>query len=86
MQLNFALVKFLFYFLRTSGNLIASSQRKPNKHDVVFFEKNGLQHGEFTLSKKTDDKLVCRIKLFSNYLYYNLLFFLENKQYFSLHH
>ncbi|MGH0154640.1 UNVERIFIED_CONTAM: hypothetical protein FKN15_036947 [Acipenser sinensis] len=23
--------------------------RKPNKHDVVFFERNGLLHGEFTL-------------------------------------
>lgn len=36
-------------FWKPSGALIASTQRKPNKHDVVFFEKNGLQHGEFTL-------------------------------------
>ncbi|PVD20111.1 hypothetical protein C0Q70_20605 [Pomacea canaliculata] len=35
---------------KPSGSLIASTQRKPNKHDVVFFEKNGLQHGEFTLN------------------------------------
>lgn len=34
---------------RPSGNLLASSQRKPHQHDIVFFEKNGLQHGEFTL-------------------------------------
>ncbi|XP_064474932.1 putative elongator complex protein 1 [Ornithodoros turicata] len=34
---------------KPSGSLIASSQRLPNKHQVVFFEKNGLRHGEFTL-------------------------------------
>ncbi|KAJ3272885.1 hypothetical protein HDV01_005208 [Terramyces sp. JEL0728] len=34
---------------RPSGNLIASTQLLPNKHDVVFFEKNGLRHGEFSL-------------------------------------
>ncbi|XP_067666360.1 elongator complex protein 1-like [Haliotis asinina] len=34
---------------RTSGSLVACSQMRPNKHDVVFFEKNGLRHGEFTL-------------------------------------
>ncbi|KAK3728978.1 hypothetical protein QZH41_008724, partial [Actinostola sp. cb2023] len=34
---------------KPSGNLIASTQRKPHRHDVVFFEKNGLRHGEFTL-------------------------------------
>ncbi|KAJ3312662.1 hypothetical protein HDV04_002804 [Boothiomyces sp. JEL0838] len=34
---------------RPSGNLIASTQVLPNKHDVVFFEKNGLRHGEFSL-------------------------------------
>lgn len=34
---------------RPSGNLMASTQRKPNRHDVIFFERNGLQHGEFTL-------------------------------------
>lgn len=36
-------------FLRPSGNLITSTQEKPNRHDVVFLEKNGLLHGEFTL-------------------------------------
>ncbi|XP_048360369.1 elongator complex protein 1 [Sphaerodactylus townsendi] len=34
---------------KPSGSLIVSSQDKANKHDVVFFEKNGLLHGEFTL-------------------------------------
>ncbi|XP_017590845.1 PREDICTED: elongator complex protein 1 isoform X1 [Corvus brachyrhynchos] len=34
---------------KPSGNLIASTQEKPNRHDVVFLEKNGLLHGEFTL-------------------------------------
>ncbi|KAI9099473.1 IKI3 family-domain-containing protein [Phlyctochytrium arcticum] len=34
---------------RPSGNLIASSQRLPHRHDIIFFEKNGLRHGEFTL-------------------------------------
>ena len=39
---------FLFLF-RPSGSLIASTQRKPHRHDVVFFERNGLKHGEFSL-------------------------------------
>ncbi|TRY90045.1 hypothetical protein DNTS_031568 [Danionella cerebrum] len=34
---------------RPSGSLIASTQRLPNKHNVVFMEKNGLLHGDFTL-------------------------------------
>ncbi|NXF23317.1 ELP1 protein, partial [Rhodinocichla rosea] len=34
---------------KPSGNLMASTQEKPNRHDVVFLEKNGLLHGEFTL-------------------------------------
>ncbi|KAK7881520.1 hypothetical protein WMY93_029929 [Mugilogobius chulae] len=34
---------------RPSGNLIASTQKQHNKHRVVFLEKNGLQHGDFTL-------------------------------------
>ncbi|NXG25553.1 ELP1 protein, partial [Grallaria varia] len=34
---------------KPSGNLIASTQEKPNRHDVVFLEKNGLLHGEFSL-------------------------------------
>ncbi|XP_075416395.1 elongator complex protein 1 [Tenrec ecaudatus] len=34
---------------KPSGGLIASTQDKPNQQDVVFFEKNGLLHGHFTL-------------------------------------
>ncbi|KAJ8304476.1 hypothetical protein KUTeg_018059 [Tegillarca granosa] len=34
---------------KPSGSLIASTIRRPNKHEVIFFEKNGLHHGEFTL-------------------------------------
>ncbi|XP_046749478.1 putative elongator complex protein 1 [Diprion similis] len=34
---------------KPSGNLIAITQRFPNKHVVSFFEKNGLKHREFTL-------------------------------------
>ncbi|PIK52107.1 putative elongator complex protein 1 [Apostichopus japonicus] len=34
---------------KPSGSLIVSSQRLPNRHDIVFFERNGLRHGEFTL-------------------------------------
>ncbi|XP_051785859.1 elongator complex protein 1 [Erpetoichthys calabaricus] len=40
---------------KPSGSLIASAQRKPNKYDVVFFEKNGLLHGEFTLPFQKDE-------------------------------
>lgn len=50
---------------RPSGNLIASSQRfgfegggagKAGRHDIVFFEKNGLRHGEFTLREDGVEK------------------------------
>lgn len=34
---------------RPSGSLMASTQRQANKHSVVFLEKNGLLHGDFTL-------------------------------------
>lgn len=34
---------------RPSGNLIASTQQLPHRHDVIFFERNGLRHGQFTL-------------------------------------
>ena len=48
----------LFISYRPSGNLIASTQRRPNKHDVIFFEKNGLRHGEFTLPFKPKETKV----------------------------
>ncbi|KAI1873414.1 hypothetical protein JX265_005036 [Neoarthrinium moseri] len=34
---------------RPAGNLIASIQRKGESVDVIFFERNGLRHGEFSL-------------------------------------
>ncbi|TSK45876.1 Elongator complex protein 1 [Bagarius yarrelli] len=34
---------------KPSGSLIACAQRLPNKYSVVFMEKNGLLHGDFTL-------------------------------------
>lgn len=34
---------------RPSGNVVACSQRLPNKHVICFLEKNGLRHGDFTL-------------------------------------
>uniref|UniRef100_T1KUN2 Uncharacterized protein n=1 Tax=Tetranychus urticae TaxID=32264 RepID=T1KUN2_TETUR len=34
---------------RPEGNLITSSRYYQNKHEIVFFEKNGLRHGEFNL-------------------------------------
>ncbi|TRY67043.1 hypothetical protein TCAL_11445 [Tigriopus californicus] len=35
---------------KPSGSLIASTQRLPHKYQVVFFEKNGLRHGEIVLN------------------------------------
>lgn len=43
--------------VRPTGNLIATSQRmggpyapgRAGRHDIVFFERNGLRHGEFSL-------------------------------------
>ncbi|ORX62126.1 IkappaB kinase complex, IKAP component [Hesseltinella vesiculosa] len=37
---------------RPSGNLIVSSQQLPHRHDIVFIERNGLRHGQFTLRGK----------------------------------
>ena len=34
---------------RPAGNLIASIQRLPGRVDIVFFERNGLRHGQFSL-------------------------------------
>ncbi|KAG6022003.1 hypothetical protein E4U41_002338 [Claviceps citrina] len=34
---------------RPSGNLMAGTQRLPDRVDIVFFERNGLRHGQFTL-------------------------------------
>lgn len=45
----------LGFALRPSGSLIASTQDKPNQQDVVFFEKNGLLRGHFTLPFLKDE-------------------------------
>lgn len=42
-----------------SGNLIASTLRMSTKHKVVFFEKNCLLHGEFTLPFDESQAKVC---------------------------
>lgn len=41
---------------RPYGNLIASIQRLEDKIDVVFFERNGLRHGEFTLRLTEEER------------------------------
>lgn len=38
---------------KPSGNLIASIQRLSQRLDVIFFERNGLRHGEFTIDSAT---------------------------------
>ncbi|XP_065189160.1 putative elongator complex protein 1 [Sycon ciliatum] len=46
---------------KPSGSLITSSQRLPHRHDIVFFEKNGLRHGEFTLPFQRLEVRVCEV-------------------------
>ncbi|CAG8480292.1 12289_t:CDS:10 [Ambispora gerdemannii] len=45
-------------FWRPSGNLITSSQKLPHKHNICFFEKNGLTHGAFALRETKNHKVV----------------------------
>ena len=40
---------------RPSGNLLASVQRFTDHVDVVFFERNGLRHGQFSLRLSTEE-------------------------------
>ncbi|KAK6376159.1 putative elongator complex protein 1 [Exophiala oligosperma] len=40
---------------RPSGNLIAGIKRSPNKTEVVFFERNGLRHGQFDLRLRQEE-------------------------------
>jgi elongator complex protein 1 len=40
---------------RPAGNLIAGIQRLSDRVDVVFFERNGLRHGQFTLRSSEAD-------------------------------
>ncbi|PYH47499.1 Elongator subunit IKI3 [Aspergillus saccharolyticus JOP 1030-1] len=42
---------------RPFGNLIAGIQRREDRIDVVFFERNGLRHGEFTLRLTEEERL-----------------------------
>ncbi|OQE21086.1 hypothetical protein PENSTE_c012G01680 [Penicillium steckii] len=42
---------------RPSGNLIAGIQRLDDRIDVVFFERNGLRHGQFTLRLSEEERL-----------------------------
>ncbi|KAJ5938769.1 hypothetical protein N7466_001903 [Penicillium verhagenii] len=41
---------------RPSGNLIAGIQRLEDRIDVVFFERNGLRHGQFTLRLTEEER------------------------------
>ncbi|CAD0057010.1 unnamed protein product [Aureobasidium pullulans] len=40
---------------RPAGNLMAGIQRRSDRVDVVFFERNGLRHGEFSLRLSAED-------------------------------
>ncbi|KAB2574301.1 Cytochrome c oxidase subunit VIIc [Lasiodiplodia theobromae] len=40
---------------RPAGNIIAGVQRREDRIDVVFFERNGLRHGEFSLRLTPDE-------------------------------
>ncbi|GME32942.1 Cytochrome c oxidase subunit VIIc [Neofusicoccum parvum] len=40
---------------RPAGNIIAGVQRRDDRIDVVFFERNGLRHGEFDLRLTPDE-------------------------------
>lgn len=37
-----------------SGNMLASTQRLPNKYNICFYEKNGMKHGEFTVCSNSN--------------------------------
>ncbi|OQU96819.1 hypothetical protein CLAIMM_02846 [Cladophialophora immunda] len=53
---------------KPSGNLIASARRAENKLEVVFFERNGLRHGQFDLrtTKEEMDEWASSISLLWN--------------------
>ncbi|KAJ1883283.1 putative elongator complex protein 1 [Coemansia sp. RSA 1722] len=38
---------------KPSGRLVAATEKLEHKHSVVFFERNGLRHGDFDLRKNT---------------------------------
>ncbi|KAJ1724334.1 putative elongator complex protein 1 [Coemansia erecta] len=38
---------------KPSGRLVAATEKQSHRHDVVFYERNGLRHGDFTLRAST---------------------------------
>lgn len=48
---------------RPAGNLMAGIQRLADRVDVVFFERNGLRHGQFTLRHTPEELHSRHIKL-----------------------
>jgi elongator complex protein 1 len=48
---------------RPSGNLIASTRRTDDKIEVVFFERNGLRHGQFDLRLTSEELTALSIPL-----------------------
>ena len=60
---RFSFFIFSLYLFRPSGSLIASSQRKPHRHEIIFFERNGLRHGEFILPF---NKMEVQVSVFSD--------------------
>lgn len=42
---------------RPAGNLVAGIQRLDDRIDVVFFERNGLRHGQFTLRLSEEERV-----------------------------
>lgn len=52
---------------RPLGNLMAGIQRLSDRVDVVFFERNGLRHGQFTLRSSSEELSGKHIKLAWNH-------------------
>jgi elongator complex protein 1 len=48
---------------RPAGNIIAGIQRLDDRIDVVFFERNGLRHGQFTLRLSEEERTTCATDL-----------------------
>lgn len=52
---------------RPSGNLIAGIQRLDDRIDVVFFERNGLRHGQFTLRLSEEERQTWASDIYVNW-------------------
>uniref|UniRef100_A0A093Y853 Elongator complex protein 1 n=1 Tax=Talaromyces marneffei PM1 TaxID=1077442 RepID=A0A093Y853_TALMA len=52
---------------RPSGNLIAGIQRLDDRIDVVFFERNGLRHGQFTLRLSEEERQTWASDIYLNW-------------------